>query len=204
VSQARIFLFVIVVGVLLCACDTGYKFSTSPSDQHLPGTGSSSPLNSPTTSAAPSCTARELSATSASRQNPNDVGGAIGEVIISDVAKNACELRGVPNLHLFERTGSPIQVENSQSVSPVLPPVVVQPKGKSTAELVFTWQNWCGAALGALEIQIDLGDGGGVVKAPMGTHPRNYVPTCTRPSTPSVLRVEYAYEAAGASKSATA
>jgi hypothetical protein len=204
VRQATVFLFVIAVGTLLCACDTGYNFSTSPSDQHLPGAGTSSPLGSPTTSGAPPCTARELSATSASRQNPNDVGGAIGEVIISDLARNSCELRGVPNLHLFERTGSPIQVENSQSVSPVLPPVVVQPKGKSTAELVFTWQNWCGAALGTLEIQVDLGDGGGVVVAPMGAHARNYVPTCTRPDTPSVLRVEYAYEAAGASKSATA
>jgi hypothetical protein len=204
VSQARFFLFVVVVGSLLCACDTGYKFSTSPSNQHPPGAGSSSPLSSPTTSGAPSCTARQLSATGASRQNANDVVGAIGEVIISDLASNACELRGVPSLHLLERTGSPIQVESSQSVSPVLPPVVVQPKGKSTAELVFTWQNWCGAALGALEIQIDLGDGGGVLVAPLDTHPRSYVPTCTRPDTPSVLRVQYAYEAAGASRSATA
>lgn len=206
----RVGLFTLValaMATLVSACDTGYNFSTSPSDQHgvgalpSPQAGSAS---TPSTASAPPCKAQELTAKGGSKQNPNDVGGAIGDVIISNSATTACELRGAPTLRLLKRGGSAIGVQNGQSVSPVLPGVIVQPKGKTTAELVFTWQNWCGTAPGALEMQIALGDGRGDLVAPLDGHLGSYVPTCVRPNTPSVLRVQYAYVPAGATKLATA
>lgn len=198
----RIASLLLVSAILVSACDTGYKFSTSPSNQKEPGSqvSSANSGSTPTTSDAPLCTSRSLLAKGASRKNPNDVGGAVGDVIISDSAATACQLRGAPILHLLRGTGSQLSVRNAGSVSPVVSPVVLQPKGRSTAELVFTWQNWCGTNPGALIVQIDLANGGGLLAAPLDSRAGNYVPACSMPDTPSVLRVQYAYVAAGAAK----
>ena len=195
-------LLLLVVGMLVSACDTGYKFSTSPSNQKEARSqiSSTSSGSTSTTSDAPMCTSRNLVAKGASRRNPNDVGGAVGDVIISDSAATACQLRGAPILHLLTRSGSPLAVRNPGSVSPVVAAVVVQPKGRTTAELVFTWQNWCGTNPGALVMQIDLANGGGLLVAPLDSRVGSYVPTCSMPKAPSVLSVQYAYVAAGAAK----
>jgi hypothetical protein len=192
----------LVVGTLLSACDTGFKFSTSPSIQKGPGSqiSSANSGSTSTTSDAPLCLSRDLVAKGGSRKNPNDVGGAVGDVIISNSAPTTCQLRGAPNLHLLRKAGSPMAVQGARSVSPVVAPVVLQPKGRSAAELVFTWQNWCGTNPGALAMQIDLAYGGGMLVAPLDSAVGNYVPTCVMPDKPSVLRVQYAYVSAGQGK----
>ena len=149
----------------------------------------------------PQCArSRDLKAKSGSRQNPNDVGGAVGDVIISNSKTTACQLLGAPVLHLLTVSGSPIAVQDAASVSPKVASVVLQPKGKSTAELVFTWENWCRANPGALEMQIGLAQSEGTLVAPFETRSGTYIPACVTPDKPSVLRVQYAYVAAGASK----
>ncbi len=77
---------------------------------------------------------------------------------------------------------------------------MLQPKGQSTAELVFTWQNWCTANPGALEMEIDLAQGNGTFVAPFEARLGDYIPACVMPDKPSTLRVQYAYVAAGANK----
>jgi len=199
-------LLVLIVGTMVSACDPGYNFS-STGNQRGPGSLSPSSLGSgstTTTAGSPLCLARDLAAKGSSRQNPNDTGSAIGEVIISNSAQTACELRGAPSLHLLKLTGSPVQVQNATSVSPVLPPVVIQAKGKNEAELVFTWQNWCSTAPGSLKLQVDLANGGGAFVAPIDSPTASYVPACVRPNAPSVLRVQYAYVSAGTTKFSTA
>jgi hypothetical protein len=201
-SAARPALALLLVTLLASACDTGFKFSTSPSDQKgpaatVPSAGSGSTA---TTSDAPMCLSGDLQAKSGSKQNPNDVDGAIGDVIIYNSKTTPCQLRGAPTLHLLRASGSPLTVQDAASVSPAAAPVVLQPKGKSTAELVFTWQNWCEANPGALEMQIGLAEKKGTLIAPFETRLGAYVPACVTPGKPSELRVQYAYVAAGANK----
>jgi len=198
---ARPAVALLLIAILASACDTGFKFSTSPSDQKGPastvpsgGSGSTS-----TTSDAPMCVSADLQAKSGSKQNPNDVGGAIGDVIIYNSKTTPCQIRGAPTLHLLA-SGAPLAVDDAASVSPTVAPVVLQPKGKSTAELVFTWQNWCRADPGALEMQIALAEKKGTLIAPFETGRGTYIPACVTPDKPSELRVQYAYVAAGANK----
>ena len=193
-----------IAGASLSACDTGYKFSTSPSNGAASTQHTSAASSTTSTTPSAPCMARDLVAEGGSRQNPNDAGGAIGDVIISNSARAACELHGVPSLQLLQRNGPSLQIESAKSVSPTLPPVVVQPGGKSSAEIVFTWENWCKSPPGALEMKIVLAGGRGILTANISGRLGSYVPTCGRPDTPSVLRVQYAYVSAGNTKLASA
>jgi hypothetical protein len=196
----------VAAGVCLAACDTGYKFSTSgnqaPGSGSPSGTGSTSSTAQPQT--APPCTARDLVAKGGRRQDANDAGGAIGDVVVSDPTTAACELRGAPSIGLVKVGGAALDVSAVSAPGPALPAVVVEPRMKSAAELVFTWQNWCGPSPGTLEMRISLPDGQGTFTAPLNGELGTYVPTCGRPGTPSVLRVEYAWVNAGGSKLASA
>ena len=206
---AKVGLLACLVGVSASACDTGYNFSTS---QTGPGSlrsgsgadGSGSTTTTVPTADAPLCPARVLVATGGRRQDPDYSGGAIGDVLISNTSRTACEVRGIPSLRLRKADGSLLDVEDTQTNAPALAPVVVQPRGKSTAELVFTWQNWCGPNPGALVMQIGLSNRSGSLTAPLNGKLGSYVPTCGRPAAPSVLRVEYAYVPAGAANLASA
>lgn len=125
-------------------------------------------------------------------------------MMISNTAGAACELRGIPSLRLRKADGSILDVQDAETNAPALAPVVVQPRDKSTAELVFTWQNWCGPDPGVLVMQIGLSNGAGNLVARLNGKLGSYVPTCGRPTAPSVLRVEYAYVPAGAANLASA
>jgi hypothetical protein len=197
---ARSVVALLLIAIIASACDTGFKFSTSPSDQKGPASTvpSGSSGSTSTTSDAPMCVSADLQAKSSTKQNPNDVGGAIGDVIIYNSKTTPCQIRGAPTLHLLGATGSPLTVQDAASVSPAAAPVVLQPRGKSTAELVFTWQNWCRADPGALEMQIGLAEKKGTLIAPFKTRRGTYIPACVTPDKPSELRVQYAYVAAGA------
>ncbi len=205
---AKLGLLICLAGVAASACDTGYKFSVSQ-----PGPGSQTPVpstgGSRTTSttapvaSAPSCLAKDLTARGGRRQDPDDAGNAIGNVMISNSSGAACELRGIPSLELLSRDGTPLHVQDDRGATPSLAPVVVAPRGRSTAEMVFTWANWCGPDPGPLDMEIDL-MGGGKLTAPLDGSLGSYVPTCGRPDAPSVIRVEYAYVPAGASNLASA
>jgi hypothetical protein len=199
-------LLAFVLAVSVSACDTGYNFTTPPGSPRGPGSIDQSPTTAPTptTSDAPFCDSQDLVGKGGTRQDPNDGGGAIGEVILSDYGGGACQLSGIPSLRLLDRNGSPIAVQEGSSVSPVLAPVVLQPKGKSGAELLFIWQNWCAPAPGPLELQISLADGEGLLVTPLESNFGSYIPVCGRPGIPSVVRVQFAYIAAGPSKLGTA
>jgi hypothetical protein len=191
-----------LTGIVASACDTGYKFTTSQPGPGSQTSGSGSATTSPR-ALAPECLAGNLVARGGRRQDPGNPGGAIGDVMISNSARVACELSGVPSLGLRRVHGSALVVQDAHGETPTLAPVVVQPRGKSTAELVFTWQNWCGQNPGPLAMQIVLKSGGKLI-APLNGALGSYVPTCDRPDTPSVLRVEYAYVPAGAANLASA
>jgi hypothetical protein len=139
------------------------------------------------------CQAHDLAAKGGRRQDSDDVGGAIGDVVFSNTGTTACELRGVPSIRLAKANGMALDVTETKPSTPELPPVVVQPRGKSTAELVFTWTNWCSPSPGALHMQITLANGGGSVTAPLNGRLGDYVPTCGEPTMKSVLKVQYAY-----------
>jgi hypothetical protein len=204
-KTAAVCLVALAAGVCLAACDTGYKFSTSGSSAPASGNGSPGATSStaPAQTAAP-CTARDLVAKGGRRQDTNDAGGAIGDVVVSDPTTAPCELRGAPTIGLLKIDGAALNVSAASAVGPTLPPVVVEPRLKNAAELVFTWENWCGPAPGTLEMRISLPDGHGTFTAPLNGELGTYVPTCGRPGTPSVLRVEYAWVNAGGSKLASA
>jgi hypothetical protein len=191
-----------LTGIVASACDTGYKFSTSQPGPGSQTSGSGSTTAAPAVSA-PECLAGNLVARGGRRQDPGDPGGAIGDVMISNSARVACELSGVPSLGLRRVHGSALVVQDAHGESPTLAPVVVQPRGKSSAELVFTWQNGCGTNPGPLAMEIGLKNGGKLI-APLNGALGSYVPTCDRPDTPSVLRVEYAYVPAGSANPASA
>jgi hypothetical protein len=125
-------------------------------------------------------------------------------VIITNSASAPCELKGNPSLELMTSAGHPIGVEVGDPITTSLPPVVLQARKHNAGELVFTWQNWCNAVPGALEMRIALASGGGTVVAPLDGQLGTYVPTCSRPNTPSTLRIQYAYVNAGASKPSNA
>ena len=186
----------------MTACDTGYNFSTSQTGPGSQGTGSGTNGSGGTSTtvpaaSAPLCSARVLVANGGRRQDPDDAGGAIGDVLISNTSRAACELRGIPSLRLRRADGSLLAVHDAQTNTPALAPVVVQPRGKTTAELVFTWENWCGPDPGAIVMQIGLSGSTGILSAPLNGKFGSYVPTCARPTAPSLLRVEYAYVPAG-------
>ena len=180
-TLAKLGLLVLLAGLAASACDTGYNFANSPPNPHSPlidpdtdGSGTTG-----TTAASdPICRAAELVASGGRRQDPYSGESAIGEVTISNSATFACELRGIPGLRLLKTDGSLIDVQDVQSVAPVEAPVVLGPRGKSTAQLVFTWQNWCGAPPGALVLQMMLSAGGGSLTAPVNGKPGRFVPTC--------------------------
>ncbi len=207
-ALAKLGLLIFLAGVSASVCDTGYKFSVSQ-----PGPGSQTPApatdGSGTTSttapvvSAPSCLAKDLTAKGGRRQDSDDAGNAIGNVIFSNSSGAACELRGTPSLELVSRDGTRLHVQDDRAATPALAPVVVAPRGKSTAEMVFTWENWCGPDPGPLDMEIDL-TSGGKLTAPLDGSLGSYVPTCGRPDAPSVIRVQYAYVPAGAANLASA
>ncbi len=207
-AVAKLGLVAFLTGIVASVCDTGYKFATpqpGPGSQlSAPSTGGSGATSTQApVASAPRCLAKNLVARGGRRQDPDDVGGAIGNVMISTSSRESCELRGVPSLRLLRVDGSPLDVEDARSAAPSLAPVVIEPRGRSTAELVFTWQNWCGTEPGPLTMEIGL-SGGGKLIAPLNGTLGTYVPTCGRPEAPSVLRVEYAYVPAGPANLASA
>jgi hypothetical protein len=201
-------------GAVVSACDSGINFTIKSKD--LPGSSfhTSTPGASvPTTDGTPTtvatagvapCTAGNLVAKGGSSNNPNDPGGAIGNVLIADYTNTACELKGIPTIELLKANGELLDVTQGAPISSALPAVVIQPGQATSAELVFTWTNWCPAAPGALTIQIDLANTGGVLDAPLNGERGDYVPTCSRPGAPSVVRVQYAYINAGTAKVSSA
>jgi hypothetical protein len=195
----------LVAGSALCACDTGYNFSSGSRGPGSIGTGGSTASTGPaaTVASAPLCLATALAAKGGRRQDPNDAGGAIGDVIITNSTASPCELKGDPAIELLTTAGHSLGVETAHPLASALPPVVLAALGHSTGELVFTWQNWCGGAPGALEMHIVLA-GGGSFLAPLDGQLGTYVPTCSRPGTPSTLRVQYAYVNAGSAKPSNA
>ncbi len=208
-TLAKVGLLVCLAGVSASACDTGYKFATSqpnPDAKNLePGTqGSGATTTTAPVATAPPCRAKDLVARGGRRQDPSGAGGAVGDVMISSSAAVACELKGIPSLQIVRTNGSLLKIQNAKANTPALAPVVVEPKGKSTAELVFTWQNWCEPSPGTLLMLVGLSSGGGTLTAPLNGKLGSYVPTCGRPDAPSVLRVEYAYVPAGTANLASA
>jgi hypothetical protein len=195
---------VIALGAFVCGCDTGYKFSTSNGGRGpgsiSPGGSDATTMPAPTVASAPLCNAANLASKGGRRQDPNDAGGAIGDVIITDSASSACELKGNPTVDLLTSRGIALDVEVGAPITTSLPPVVLQARQHSSGELVFTWQNWCKPVPGALEMKIVLANGKGNLLAPLDGRLGTYVPICSRPGSPSILRIQYAYVNAGASK----
>ena len=208
-----------MVGSLtLGACDTGYKFTTPssilPPDTTVPGgtTATTSSLPGPASSSGPKttggsvtsaagCIAGQLVAEGGRRKDSNDSGWAIGDVIIMNSGTTACELQGVPLVHLYTATGNQLSVNYQLPPTPTtLTGVVVQPKKSNSAEMVFVWKNWCAGAPGELSLRIQLSDGGGTFDAPLDGSLGAYVPQCSSPRSPSVIEVQYAYVSAGQTK----
>jgi Protein of unknown function (DUF4232) len=197
-------LSVLVLGSFVCGCDTGYKFSTPNEGRGpgsiAPGAGDTTTTPVSTVTSAPLCNAADLTAKGGRRQDPNDAGGAIGDVIITNSASSACELKGNPAVDLLTNSGHSLVVAVGDPITNSLPPVVLQARQHSAGELVFTWQNWCSPSPGALEMRIALANGRGDLFAPLDGKLGTYVPTCFRPGSPSTLRIQYAYVNAGTSK----
>jgi hypothetical protein len=195
---------VLVLGALVCGCDTGYKFSSPNAGRGpgsiSPGGGDATTTPASTVASAPLCNAAVLTAKGGRRQNQNDAGGAIGDVIITNSAAAPCELKGNPSIELMTSAGRSLGVEVGDPITTSLPAVVLQARQHSAGELIFTWQNWCDPAPGAMEMRIVLASGRGDLVAPLDGQLGTYVPTCFRPGTPSILRIQYAYVNAGASK----
>jgi hypothetical protein len=200
---AKLAVLVCLAGISASACDTGYKFQTSQPGPGSQTSGAGSTSTAAPVASAPACIAKDLVARGGRRQDPSDPGAAIGDVMISNSARVACELRGVPSISLLKTNGSRLVVQDASGATPTLAPVVVAPRAKSTAELVFTWQNWCGPELGPLAMAIGLKSGGRVI-APLDGSLGSYVPSCDRPDAPSILRIQYAYVPAGSANLATA
>jgi len=201
----------IVFGTILAAagaagCDTGYKFAT-PNTASGSGSGTSLPAVGATTSTtapAEPCDAADLTASGGRRQDPNDAGGAVGNVVIANPTSHACELSGIPAIELLTKAGHPLKVDLSPPITAAMAPVHLDAHGRTTAQLVFSWSNWCTASPGSLVLQIRLAGGHGTLTSPLDSKQGQYVPTCDRPGTPSVLRVQYAYVDAGPSNPSSA
>jgi Domain of unknown function (DUF4232) len=199
--RALLFIALFLVAAGAAGCDTGYKFAT-PNTASGSGSGTSLPGGAATTSTttpAQPCDAADLTASGGRRQDPNDAGGAVGNVVIANPTSRACELSGIPVVELLTTSGSPLKVQVSTPITPAMAPVKLQPRKKTSAELVFTWDNWCTKSPGALELEIRLAGGHGSLTAPLNSRLGQYVPTCDRPGTASILRVQYAYVDAGPS-----
>jgi hypothetical protein len=198
-------LAVLLAGLSIAACDTGYKFGSAPGGR---GPGSLGPDPSSASGATPSsvlasappCTAGDLIAKGGRRQDPDDAGDAIGNLIMSDSSANPCELRGVPVVDLLTSAGRPLGVEVAAPVTQNLPPVVLQSRARNSGEVVFTWQNWCASPPGALEMRLGLAAKGGTLLVPLDGQLGSYVPICSNPKKPSTLRIQYAYVNAGTTK----
>lgn len=203
-----------VVAFVCCACDSGYNFAiqqknlpgssfhTSTPSSNPPSTASSIPSTTPVS--APACTAGDLVAKGSSSQNPSDPGSAIGLVLIADYSQSACELEGIPTIELLKSNGQLLGVQTGPPLQKALAPVVIEAQQGTSAELVFTWTNWCQTPPTGLTMQIDLANAGGVLDAPLNGPKGTYIPTCSRPGTASVLRVQYAYVDSGTEKISTA
>jgi len=186
----------------LAGCDTGYKFAISPrSTVRVPSTATPDTGTSTSTTRVPGdvalCDASDLVARGGRRQNPDGGPGAIGDVIFANLSATACELKGIPGLRLVRADSTSLAVQDASPLSSALSAVVVQPHEKSTAEMVFTWDNWCEAAPGPLDMQISLTGGRGIVVAPLDGQLGSYVPGCSQRDSASVLRVQYAYVDSG-------
>jgi Protein of unknown function (DUF4232) len=213
-----------IAAVTLSACDTGYKFTTPssilPSGTTVPGgTATTDSLPGPTSSinpkgsastgggleSAPGCVAAQLAAEGGRRKDSNDSGWAIGDVIITNSSTAACELQGVPLVHLYTAGAKQLGVNYQLPPTPTtLTGVVIQPKESNSAEMVFVWKNWCSSAPGDLDLRVQLSDGGGTFQAPLDGSLGTYVPECSSPSSPSVIEVQYAYVPAGQTKLSSA
>jgi hypothetical protein len=196
----------ILAGSLAAACDTGYKFATptNDSDSFTPAGSPASTSPSTTVASAPLCSASHLVAEGGRRQNSNNPSAAIGDILISNSGSTPCELSGLPTLKLLTLDRVVLKVNEGKADTKALPPVVIEPKAADSAELVFTWENWCGAAPGQLVMQVTLAGRQGVLLAPLDGQLGAYTPSCSRPVSPSVLSVQYAYVNSGATKLSSA
>jgi hypothetical protein len=197
-----------------CACDSGYNFAIQ--QKNLPGSSfhTSTPSSTlastvpvvPTTTPPnePACTAGDLVAKGGSSQNPGDPGSAIGQVLIVNDTPSACQVDGIPSIELLKSNGQLLGVESGAPLQKALNAVVIEANKASSAELVFTWTNWCQSAPTDLTMQLDLANAGGILDAPLDGSRGTYIPTCSRPGTPSILRVQYAYVDSGTAQPANA
>jgi hypothetical protein len=114
-------------------------------------------------------------------------GSLAGSVVVTNRGSTACQLAGIPLVHLVDASGQSLAV---QQVVPAdlkpASPVVVQP-GQTAAALVV-WRNWCGPAPAEpIRIALALPDGG-QVSATLD-RPRPYLPRCDAPQSGSQLAV---------------
>lgn len=133
----------------------------------------------------PSCRASQLSATGGRQGGGSQT--AHGDVQLRSVAPPNCLLDEVPaKISLVRADGSALDVRYEPGRPPGRP-LLVSPSG--VADLVVSWQNWCGPNPGPLRIRIAFPNGNGVIDAPFDGPPDyDYVPGCSQPGKRSTLQ----------------
>ena len=120
-----------------------------------------------------------------------------GEVHVAAVldevgGPSTCSLSGEPSFALREADGTPPAVGNDAKPLHTIRPVTLQPQG--SAYVTAEWSNWCGTALGPLDIMVTLPNGtSGVTGDFDGPPNHDFAPQCIGTDGPSEIRVVDAY-----------
>ena len=101
---------------------------------------------------------------------------------VSNKGSSACEIRTFPKLQLVNGAG--IVIATASPPGQVDVRVHIPPSSGAVATLY--WQNWCGAAVWPITLQVVLPDQGGTLSAPF-EGPTSSLPSCTSPSQPTSL-----------------
>lgn len=119
---------------------------------------------------------------------------AVGEIILENAGKFSCRLAGVPGIYLETTRGARIlHITYGKPSTPIRPLVV---KSRKEARLLTGWSNWCGGALGPLDLAVTLPQKSGSLVVPFNGPP-NYgaVPQCVNRSGESEFQIGSGYDA---------
>ena len=124
----------------------------------------------------------------------------VGNLILENVASDACGVQGAPVLELLDSAGAPLPVEQITRDETPAPPVALEPAAR--AQSFFAWGNWCeggvprglgaGPIEGGLTLRMTLPGGGEPLLAETTADglPMVDTPRCDAPGTSSSVAVD--------------
>lgn len=198
-SPMRFTALLILLALLLSACDLGGQLFPSPSPaaraSATPGS-TRSPTGTPGETIDRPCGPADLTAIVGWQGATGSMAGAVSFI---NKSTTPCLVQGRPGLHLIDAQGNLMPVANlkytRETPGPATPEdegqtLILRPKEK--AFVFFVWSNWCGGVKGPFKVVVAMPGEAGQVTAPaLGPEgsPISTTPRCDNSEATSTISV---------------